>query len=103
MPKAAQSTKEQILLAGERLIADHGVDGVSMRQIGAAIGSGNNSAVLYHFGSKENLVEAIFEYRLPRLRARRAELIAERRPGDFGGWLGCQAVDGLAPSALRDS
>ena len=35
------------------------------------IGSGNNSAVLYHFGSKEKLVEAIFEYRLPRLRERR--------------------------------
>jgi len=39
-PPAAKSTKEEILLAGERLIADHGVDGVSMRQIGAAIGSG---------------------------------------------------------------
>ena len=64
MPPAAKSTKEEIVLAGERLIADHGVDGVSMRQIGAAIGSGNNSAVLYHFGSKEKLVEAIFEYRL---------------------------------------
>ena len=35
-------------------------------------GSGNNSAVLYHFGSKEKLVQAIFEYRLPRLRERRA-------------------------------
>ena len=35
MPAAAKSTKEQILLAAERLIADHGVDGVSMRQIGA--------------------------------------------------------------------
>ena len=80
MPPAAKSTKEEILLAGERLIADHGVDGVSMRQIGAAIGSGNNSAVLYHFGSKEKLVEAIFEYRLPRLRERRAELVAGRRP-----------------------
>ena len=62
---AALSTKEQILLAAERMIADRGVDGVSMRQIGTAVGSGNNSAVLYHFGSKEKLVEAIFEYRLP--------------------------------------
>ena len=35
MPPAAKSTKEEIVLAGERLIADHGVDGVSMRQIGA--------------------------------------------------------------------
>ena len=87
MPVAAQSTKEQILLAAERMIADHGVDGVSMRQIGTAVGSGNNSAVLYHFGSKDNLVTAIFEYRLPGLRERRAELIAERAPSDLRGWL----------------
>lgn len=103
MPAAARSTKEQILLAAERLIADHGVDGVSMRQIGAAIGSGNNSAVLYHFGSKEKLVEAIFEYRLPRLRERRAELIAERGPADLRGWLECQIVVLFEQSELRDS
>jgi AcrR family transcriptional regulator len=103
MPAAAKSTKEQILLAAERLIADHGVDGVSMRQIGAEIGSGNNSAVLYHFGSKEKLVEAIFEYRLPRLRERRAELVAERRPFDLRGWLECQIVVVLEQSELRDS
>ena len=103
MPAAAKSTKEQILFAAERLIAAHGVDGVSMRQIGAAIGSGNNSAVLYHFGSKEKLVEAIFEYRLPRLRERRAELIAERRPSDLRGWLECQVVVVLEQSELRDS
>ena len=108
MPAAAfsnreLSTKEQILLTAERLIADHGVDGVSMRQIGAAVGSGNNSAVLYHFGSKEKLVEAIFEYRLPRLRERRAELIAGRRPSDLRGWLECQIVVVLEQSELDDS
>ena len=61
MPAVARSTKAQILLTAERMIADHGVDGVSMRQIGTEVGSGNNSAVLYHFGSKEKLVEAIFD------------------------------------------
>src|SRR5437764_14443744 len=103
MPVAAPSTKEQILLAAERLIADHGVDGVSMRQIGAAVGSGNNSAVLYHFGSKEKLVQAIFEYRLPRLRERRALLVAERQPADLRGWLECQTRAVLEQSELEDS
>src|SRR5258708_377116 len=103
MPGAAKTTKEQILLAAERMIADHGVDGVSMRQIATAIGSGNNSAVLYHFGSKEKLVEAIFEHRLPRLRERRAELIAERVPSDLRGWLECQIVAVLEQSDLADS
>jgi len=90
MSDPSPSTKEQILLAAERLIGEHGVDGVSMRQIGTAVGSGNNSAVLYHFGSKESLIRAIFEYRLPRLRERRAALIEERRPSDLRGWLECQ-------------
>jgi AcrR family transcriptional regulator len=103
MPGAAKSTKEQILLAAERMIADHGVDGVSMRQIGAAVGSGNNSAVLYHFGSKENLVTAIFEYRLPRLRERRATLIGERQPSDLRGWLACQIDVVLEQSDLDSS
>jgi AcrR family transcriptional regulator len=103
MPAAATSTKEQILLVAERMIADRGVDGVSMRQIGTAVGSGNNSVVLYHFGSKENLVKAIFEHRLPRLRERRAALIAERRPSDLRGWLECQIDVVLEQSDLADS
>ena len=103
MPAAALNTKEQIVLAAERLIADHGVDGISMRQIGAAVGSGNNSAVLYHFGSKEKLVQAIFEHRLPRLRERRALLIAERRPSDLRGWLECQIRAVLEQSELDNS
>jgi AcrR family transcriptional regulator len=103
MPVAATSTKEQIILAAERMIADHGVDGVSMRQIGTAVGSGNNSAVLYHFGSKEKLVQAIFEYRLPRLRERRAALIVERQPSDLRGWLECQIAVVLEQSELDDS
>jgi AcrR family transcriptional regulator len=103
MPVATMSTKEQILLAAERMFADHGVDGVSMRQIGTAVGSGNNSAVLYHFGSKEKLVQAIFEYRLPRLRERRGALIAERQPSDLRGWLECQIAVVLEQSELEDS
>lgn len=103
MPAAARSTKEQILLVAERLIADHGVDGVSMRQIAVEVGSGNNSAVLYHFGSKDKLVQAIFEYRLPPLRERRATLIAERRPSDLRGWLECQICTVLEQSELDDS
>lgn len=98
-----RSTKEQIVLTAERLIADHGVDGVSLRQIGAASGNGNNSAVQYHFGSKDKLIRAIFEYRLPRLRERRALLVAEREPADVRGWIECQARAVLEQSELDNS
>lgn len=103
MPGLRRSAKEELILAAERLIADHGLDGVSLRQIGAAAGNRNNSAVLYHFGSKSDLVRAVFEHRLPRLRQRRALLIAERRPSDLRGWLECQVRAVLEQSELDDS
>jgi AcrR family transcriptional regulator len=78
----APSTKEQLVLTAERLFALHGVDGVSLRQISAEAGNANNSAVQYHFGSKEHLVQAIFEYRIPSV-ARRRRLLAGERKGDL--------------------
>ncbi|MDT3439890.1 MULTISPECIES: TetR/AcrR family transcriptional regulator [unclassified Pseudofrankia] len=90
MPVVAPSTKEQIVRVAEQLFALHGIEGVSLRQIGAAAGSGNNSAVQYHFGSKDELIRAIFEYRLAWLHERRMLLIAERRPDDLRSWLECQ-------------
>src|SRR3954462_1756002 len=86
---STKSTKEQIVLAAERLFAEHGIDGVSLRQVGAAAGNGNNSAVQYHFGSKDRLVQAVFEYRLPRMQERRALLIAEHRPDALRSWVSC--------------
>ncbi len=67
----APSTKQQLVMTAERLFALHGIGGVSLRQISAKAGTANNSAVQYHFGSKESLIQAIFEYRLPRLARRR--------------------------------
>jgi AcrR family transcriptional regulator len=92
VPAIPPSTKEQIVRTAERLFACHGLDGVSLRQIGAASGNGNNSAVQYHFGSKERLVRAIFEFRLPYLSERRRTLIASRRPDDLRSWLECYVL-----------
>jgi AcrR family transcriptional regulator len=72
-------TEELILDAAERLFAKHGVDGVSLRQIGAAAGSSNNFAVQYHFGDKARLLRAIFERRLPPLEVERARLLAKAK------------------------
>lgn len=86
------STKTGIVTAAERLFAVHGIEGVSLRQIGAEAGAGNNSAVQYHFGSKDRLIDAIIEYRLPALHARRTQLLEWRRPADLRGLLMCQAL-----------
>src|SRR5580704_14552004 len=71
------STKEQLVLTAERLFAVHGIDAVSLRQICAEAGNANNSAVQYHFGDKDRLLQAIFEYRIPHLMVRRNLLAAE--------------------------
>jgi AcrR family transcriptional regulator len=92
VPVIPPSTKEQIVLAAERLFAAHGVDGVSLRQIGAAAGNANNSAVQYHFGSKDQLVRAIFEHRLPHLHERRRLLAEIRRPNDLRSWVECYVL-----------
>ncbi|MFJ9566960.1 TetR/AcrR family transcriptional regulator [Streptomyces fuscichromogenes] len=86
------STKAEIVTAAERLFALHGIDGVSLRQIGAAAGAANNSVVQYHFGSKDRLVDAVIEYRLPALHARRTQLLERHRAGDLRSLLKCQAL-----------
>lgn len=69
-----------MILAAERLIAERGIDAVSLREIGAAAGQRNNSAAQYHFGTKEGLVAAIYEYRMRAMNDRRLELLASIEP-----------------------
>jgi AcrR family transcriptional regulator len=72
----------RLVVAAERLFALHGIDGVSLRQISAEAGSANNSAVHYHFGSKQGLVSAIFRHRLPQIVSERRLLAARCDPDD---------------------
>jgi AcrR family transcriptional regulator len=77
---ASTQTREQLLLAGERLFAEHGFDNVSLRQINAEAGQRNSSASHYHFGSKEALINAIYEYRMECLNVRRNSMLAALPP-----------------------
>lgn len=69
------TTRAALIEAAERLFANAGVDGVSTRSIGAAIGSQNNNVVTYHFGTREALIEAVYRHRLPSIEARRRLLL----------------------------
>ena len=71
------ATRAAIIETAESLFGEFGIDGISLRQIGAAAGSSNTGVVAYYFGDKDSLVEAIFHYRLPAIDARRAELLLE--------------------------
>jgi AcrR family transcriptional regulator len=72
-----QHTREQLILAAERLISESGIDAVSLRQINVAAGQRNSSASHYHFGSKEALIAAMFEYRMERINRRRLQRLDE--------------------------
>jgi AcrR family transcriptional regulator len=73
----------RLVISAERLFAVHGIDGVSLRQIAADAGSANNSAVHYHFGSKQGLISAIFRHRLPQITSERRLLTAQCDPDDL--------------------
>jgi AcrR family transcriptional regulator len=74
--RRSEATRAALIEQGEAMFAEGGIEGTSLRQIGAAIGSANTNVVSYHFGSKEALIEAILRNRLPALEGRRAELLA---------------------------
>ena len=64
-------TKERILDAAEALFAERGLDNTSMRIITQAAGV-NLAAVNYHFGSKEELIKAVFGRRLEAINSERS-------------------------------
>jgi len=79
MKRAPRSTKERLLRTAERLFALHGIDAVSMRSICAEADQRNNTALQYHFGDKQNLVEAILADRMGSINERRREMLEQIR------------------------
>ena len=59
----SRDTKDLILDAAERLFSEKGVDGVSLRTLTAEAGV-NIAAAHYHFGSKQEVVKAVFARRI---------------------------------------
>ena len=72
-----EATRTRILRAAERLYAERGFDGASLREIAIAANQGNNNAVQYHFGGREQLIEAIFHQRVAEMEAERQAMLDE--------------------------
>ena len=86
----AQATRELILVAAERLFAEHGVFAVSNRQVGEAAGQGNNTAVGYHFGTKADLVRAIARKHAAPIEEIRRRMVAEIGDStNVRDWIAC--------------
>src|SRR5438477_4352893 len=75
-------TKTRILDAAERLFVEHGFEATSLRSLTSAAGV-NLAAVHYHFGSKEELFQAVLTRRLDPMNQERIDLLerVEREAG----------------------
>ena len=76
-------TKTRILDAAESLFMEHGFEATSLRQLTTAAGV-NLAAVNYHFGSKEELFQAVLTRRLDPMNQERIDLL-ERLEREAGG------------------
>ena len=71
----ANNDRERLIEAAEQLFAERGIDGVSLREINAASGSRNTSALQYHFGGRVGVVKAVLAKHHPEIEARRRALL----------------------------
>jgi AcrR family transcriptional regulator len=86
----AVATRELILSAAERLFAEQGVFAISNRQVSEAAGQGNNAAVGYHFGTKNDLILAIVNKHSLRIEESRAKVLSEVMGStDVREWITC--------------
>ncbi len=72
----SEATKSAIMRAAEKLIAQSGVENVSIREIVAAAGQKNESALQYHFKNITGLLDAIHNERSEQVQAKREESLA---------------------------
>ncbi|HVE49178.1 MAG TPA: TetR/AcrR family transcriptional regulator [Casimicrobiaceae bacterium] len=88
---AARATKQRILDVGEALFMEHGFEATSLRALTAAA-KVNLAAVNYHFGSKEELFEAVLTRRLDPMNQRRLALLDELEANSAGGAISCDRI-----------
>lgn len=94
-------TRQLLVEVAERLFAERGLNGVSLREIGVEAGQRNTGAVRYHFGSKPGLVDAVFRYRMEPINAEREAMLAELDAGGRSHDLRGLAEAFLLPLSLQ--
>jgi AcrR family transcriptional regulator len=83
VPRDATATRESLIRAAAELFADKGVDAARSRDILAAAGQANDSAIGYHFGSRQGLLEAILDRHIERMERARTESLSRLEGADL--------------------
>src|SRR5262245_52499166 len=89
--EAPVATKDRILDAAEALFMEHGFEATSLRSITTAAGV-NLAAVNYHFGSKEELFQAVLTRRLDPMNQARVALLDQLEAGADAQALSCEQI-----------
>jgi AcrR family transcriptional regulator len=80
VPVDTSQTRAKLLEAGERLFAERGIHGAQMRDVVRAAGQANDSAVHYHFGSRDGLLAAICARHIEIMEPERRRRLAAQPP-----------------------
>jgi AcrR family transcriptional regulator len=91
MDALSQDTKSRILDAAEALFTEHGYEATSLRQLTTAAGV-NLAAVNYHFGTKEELFQAVLTRRLDPMNQERIDILARYEREAGGQPLTCERI-----------
>ena len=106
--KRGSAARRSLCLAAEVLVAEHGLEAVTLRRVAQIAGQRNVAAVTYHFGTIQQLLRATVEMRLQEAEAIRGQAIDTCSDPDgidaFIAWLwvtrpALDAADELAPYA----
>jgi len=95
-------TRLALILAAERIFAEEGITNTSLRRINQAAGQRNESAIHYHFGSREGVVAAILEMRTAPINEARKELIRQALTRAEGHPLDTRAIARTVAQPLID-
>ena len=85
MTRSANDTRDKLITHGQRLFAEQGVFSVPLRLVVEQAGQKNSSALHYHFGGREGLVQAIIERHNEGIEAERAEMLRVLRVNEETG------------------
>jgi len=73
----SEATKNALMRAAEKLVAEGGMENLSIKQIVSVAGQKNESALQYHFKNLTGLMDAIHTERSEQVQAKRAANLAE--------------------------
>jgi AcrR family transcriptional regulator len=102
MAPRGTETRDELLRAAEYLFARQGVGGTRTKQIVERAGQGNDSAVQYHFGSRQGLLEAILGGHLSRMERQWLRSVVSLRESHELGPVVDALIGPLADELLRE-